>query len=308
MRRRGDARAGLSGRRETLGFAPREAIDRKRRPAVPRFAVLSRVRSASAMSRWFRLYADAMRNPKVAKLGDKDFRLWVELLAVASENEGEIPCLDDLKHLLRRRLDHLSTAVQRLISVGLIDVLEGGYVPHSWAKFQYKSDTSTERVHKHREKRNVSVTPPDTETDTETDKKGVVNTTPRTRRAARIGVDWKPSLLPANVLALFERWPKERAEREQAGFVDYWLARQRDAARADWDKVWHNRIRDIHDRVLRESNNGRPHTQQRVSGIAGALDRRLGLGEPAGEVERYSTRGGSADSQRALALIAPVQR
>lgn len=32
------------------------------------------------MSRWFRFYADAVRNPKVARLSDQQFRLWVELL------------------------------------------------------------------------------------------------------------------------------------------------------------------------------------------------------------------------------------
>ncbi len=119
------------------------------------------------MSRWFRFYSDAMRNPRVARLSDKEFRLWVELLAVAAEHDGVIPPLGDLKYLLKRRLDHLSTGVQHLISIGLIDLLEDGYEPHNWAKFQYKSDVSTERVHKHRAKRNVSETPPDTETDTE---------------------------------------------------------------------------------------------------------------------------------------------
>lgn len=119
------------------------------------------------MSRWFRFHADAMRNPKVARLSDKEFRLWVELMAVAAENEGIIPPLDDLKHLLKRRLDHLSTGVERLISIGLIDALAVGYEPHNWSKFQYKSDVSTDRVHKHRAKRNVSETPPETEADTE---------------------------------------------------------------------------------------------------------------------------------------------
>lgn len=119
------------------------------------------------MSRWFRFYADAMRHPKVAKLSDKDFRLWVELLALAAENDGKIPPLDDLKHLLKRRLDHLSSAVDRLISGCLIDRLGRGYEPHAWGERQYKSDVSTERVKKHRQKRNVSETPPDTETETE---------------------------------------------------------------------------------------------------------------------------------------------
>jgi hypothetical protein len=121
------------------------------------------------MSRWFRFYAEAMRNPKVARLTDKEFRLWVELLAVAAENDGAIPCLDDLKHLLKRRLDHLSTGVERLISMGLIDALDDGYEPHHWAKFQYRSDVSTDRVHKHRAKRNVSETPPETDTEADTD-------------------------------------------------------------------------------------------------------------------------------------------
>jgi hypothetical protein len=121
------------------------------------------------MSRWFRFYSDAIRKPKVARLSDKDFRLWVELLTIASENDGLIPPLEDVKHLLNRRLDHLSSAVKRLISGSLIDSLEDGYEPHGWCKYQYKSDTSNERVKKHREKCNVTVTPPETETDTETD-------------------------------------------------------------------------------------------------------------------------------------------
>jgi len=119
------------------------------------------------MGRWFRFYADAMRNPKVLRLSDKDFRLWVNLLAVASENDGKIAPAADLKLVLAMRLDHLQGGLDRLIRGGLIDVLAVGYEPHSWSKFQYKSDVSTERVHKHRAKRNVSETPPDTEAETE---------------------------------------------------------------------------------------------------------------------------------------------
>ena len=115
------------------------------------------------MSRWFRFYADAIRNPKVAKLSDSDYRLWTELLAVAAENDGAIPCLDDLKSVLKRRLDHLSRGLDRLIRAGLIDPLGGCYEPHNWNKFQYKSDTSTPRVTLHRAK---VVTPPETETET----------------------------------------------------------------------------------------------------------------------------------------------
>lgn len=119
------------------------------------------------MGRWFRFHADAMRNPKVSRLSDAQFRLWLELMAVAAENDGAIPCLDDLKHILKRRLDHLSRGLDDLIRAGLMDLLGDGYEPHNWSKHQYKSDTSTDRVNKHRAKRNVSVTAPDTDTDTD---------------------------------------------------------------------------------------------------------------------------------------------
>lgn len=120
-------------------------------------------------ARWFRFYADTMRHPKVAKLSDPLFRLWVELLCVAAENDGHIPPANDLKHVLKRRLDHLLRGLEDLLRASLIDSLEDGYRPHGWDKRQYKSDVSTDRVRKFREKRNVSETPPDTETDTETD-------------------------------------------------------------------------------------------------------------------------------------------
>lgn len=116
-------------------------------------------------ARWFRFYADAMRHPKVAKLPDPLFRLWVELLCVAAENDGHIPPEESLKHMLKRRLDHLSRGLKDLIRASLIDPLDDGYAPHGWDKRQYKSDVSTDRVRKHRTKRNVSETPPDTETD-----------------------------------------------------------------------------------------------------------------------------------------------
>jgi len=122
------------------------------------------------MSRWFRLYADAMRNPKVMRLSDFEFRLWVKLLAVASENDGHIPCAADLKLMVNVRLDNLLRGLNALVTGALLDAdadVSGGYTPHNWNKFQYKSDTSNERVAKHRAKRNVTVTPPDTETDTE---------------------------------------------------------------------------------------------------------------------------------------------
>lgn len=126
-------------------------------------------------ARWFRSYADTHRNPKIARLSDKDFRLWHQLLCIAAENDGLIPPVSDLKNLLRMRLDHCSEALKRFQTGGLLDAKGDSYAPHNWNERQFKSDSSTERVRKHREGRNVSgnvsETPPDTESDTETEKK-----------------------------------------------------------------------------------------------------------------------------------------
>lgn len=120
------------------------------------------------INRWFRFYPEALRNPKVLSLSDKEFRLWVRLLCIAAENDGELGPLDQLKLVLSTRLDHLSTGVERLVSAGLIDPLARGYRPHNWDKFQYKSDTSTDRVRRFRKRsETLHETGPDTEAETE---------------------------------------------------------------------------------------------------------------------------------------------
>src|SRR5690606_31028038 len=126
------------------------------------------------MSRWFRFYSNALRNPKVAALSDREFRLWVKLLAVAADNDGFIPEVGLLKHVLNGRLDHLLTGVKALLSAGLIALIGEGYEPHNWWRFQYKSDTTTDHVNNHHAERNVSGTPPEqNRAEADTDSKNV---------------------------------------------------------------------------------------------------------------------------------------
>lgn len=137
------------------------------------------------MSRWFRFYAEVVNDPKVQKLPCEDFRAWVNLLCLASENGGKIPPLNDVAFSLRMSVDAASTVLERLSSGGLIDRMSGGpdgwhYAPHSWDKRQYKSDTSTARVKRFRERsENVSETPPETEADTEQKKKDKTTSYPK---------------------------------------------------------------------------------------------------------------------------------
>lgn len=116
------------------------------------------------MSRWFRFYDEAVNDPKLIKLSDDIFRAWVNLLCVASKNDGSLPATDDVAIILRVKVTRAAAIIAKLVSVGLLDRTETGFMPHNWDVRQYKSDVSTERVKRFRNgKRNVSETPPETE-------------------------------------------------------------------------------------------------------------------------------------------------
>ena len=140
------------------------------------------------MSRWFRLYDEMLDDPKAQRLPPQDFKTWINLLCLASRNDGKLPCISDIAFALRMSDNDAVTMVERLHIAGLIDKRNGGpdgfrYFPHGWDKRQYKSDNSAERVKRHREKRNgdgnvscnVTETPPDTETDTETEADNILS-------------------------------------------------------------------------------------------------------------------------------------
>jgi hypothetical protein len=124
------------------------------------------------MTRWFRFYDEALNDPKILKLSDKLYRLWVGILCIASKNEGRLPSLDDMALMIRAKPEKLHHDIETLITAGLIDRDGQSLKPHNWNGRQYKSDVSTPRVQRFRNsKRNVSETPPDTEQITDTEKK-----------------------------------------------------------------------------------------------------------------------------------------
>lgn len=133
------------------------------------------------MSRWFRFYEGALDDPKVQTLPADDFKSWVNILCVACRNDGILPSVDALAFMLRMESNACRTLVERLVNAGLIDRMNGGpngsrHAPHGWNKRQYKSDTSTKRVKRFRERSEaVTETPPDTETDTDTERGSETN-------------------------------------------------------------------------------------------------------------------------------------
>lgn len=122
---------------------------------------------------WFRFYGEVLDDPKVQMLPPDQFKSWVNLLCLASKYDGVLPEIAAVSFALRIDETGCLTLIERLLNAGLIDKRNGGpngyhYAPHGWDKRQYKSDTSTDRVKRYRERKKRSdETAPDTETDTE---------------------------------------------------------------------------------------------------------------------------------------------
>jgi hypothetical protein len=134
------------------------------------------------MSRWFRVYDDVINDPKLLKLPETLRWQWLAMLCVASKNGGKLPSNEDIALMLRVPEAKAAEFVTKLVKAKLIDNVDGAFVPHNWEGRQFKSDTSNDRVRKHRDgKRNVTtkqecnvtsplhVTAPEAEAETKTE-------------------------------------------------------------------------------------------------------------------------------------------
>lgn len=130
---------------------------------------------------WFRLYHEFATDHKIQMLSEADQRRYVMLLCLRCSN-GDVTLQDaQIAFQLRISLEEWETTKKRFIEAKLID--RNARVIN-WEKRQYLSDSSTERVRKHRERlkqvcnvsvtasngqETVAVTPPDTDTDTDSE-------------------------------------------------------------------------------------------------------------------------------------------
>lgn len=122
------------------------------------------------MGRWFRLDDDVVNDPKVQNLSDGLFRAWVNILCIASKNDGVLPPLRDVAFTLRMKEAAAAGVLSKLHLAGLLDKTEISFKPHNWEGRQFKSDrdaTAAERSKRYRDgkrDRHASVTRDATET------------------------------------------------------------------------------------------------------------------------------------------------
>ena len=114
------------------------------------------------MSRWFRLYDEMLDDPKVQLLSPELFKTWVNVLALACRNGGNLPTISVMAFALRMTPSDLQCRIDELILAGLIDIMpDKSLEPHNWSRRQWKSDDSADRVKRHREKKKSSETAPE---------------------------------------------------------------------------------------------------------------------------------------------------
>lgn len=109
------------------------------------------------------MYDDVLDDPKVQRLPPDLFKAWVNLLCLASRNDGVLPEIEDIAFALRMSQDVTRDMVVTLQDRGLIDDCDG-LTPHNWSSRQFKSDSTEdarERKRKQRAREKEAQNPPD---------------------------------------------------------------------------------------------------------------------------------------------------
>lgn len=187
------------------------------------------------MSRWFRMYEEVLDDPKVQLLPPVQFRMWVNMLALTSRNDGSLPSVKDCSFAFRVTEDAVSQALAEFEDIGLMQRKGETFRPHNWDKRQYKSDTSTDRVKRFRKRSsNAKETPSEAETEAETDKESLPSvevapvkrkSQPRASKSLRYFEEEEP--LDPDFYAVSTEYPQFDAHDEWEKFRDWHLAERK---------------------------------------------------------------------------------
>lgn len=215
---------------------------------------------------WFRTYVEMFSDRKIRRLSPAQRWLWTAMMGAArqSPDPGRLLVAEGLPMTRAELADYaavrereIGPALTLMEQLGMVLVEPDGVITlPNFPKRQFESDSSSERVRKHRSNTadsddvgtlqpsskersmNGRRNAPETETETETE-----NTGGARKRAARIPEDWSPS-------AADIEWQRQegiddqRARRETEKFVDHWRsAGGQNSRKLDWSLAWRNWLR-----------------------------------------------------------------
>jgi hypothetical protein len=106
---------------------------------------------------WIRLHTNLPSNRKAQSLPPPLFKFWINCLALAGQSaDGLLPSPEDIAWEIREQVDTVRGWLEKLISARLMDTGDAGIRPHNWNKRQFQEATSTERVRRFRERRELN--------------------------------------------------------------------------------------------------------------------------------------------------------
>ncbi|OFJ47681.1 hypothetical protein BA896_000305 [Janthinobacterium lividum] len=219
---------------------------------------------------WFRMYSEFAHDPKVQMLPEVMQRRYVMLMCMRCSNALVTLQADEIAFHLRIDAAQLEETKALFVAKGFINE---AWELLNWEKRQFSSDTSAQRVAKHRAAKkaaeevacNGSVTLQqqksnalDTDTDTDTEEKIRAKATSKAEAkatASRLPADWAASAEDIEFCKA-ERPELVPAQTEQR-FRDYWIAQPGVKGRkVDWPATWRNWVRN--ERAPHGAAAGRP--------------------------------------------------
>jgi hypothetical protein len=124
------------------------------------------ITEVGSMRYWIKLYTEIVRDPKMGRLSDRQFRLCINLFAIAGEHDrdGALPPVSDIAWLLRDDEEEIAQDLEALAKVNIVERVDDIWIVRKWAERQAKAPSASResvrtRVTDYRkQKRNEGVT------------------------------------------------------------------------------------------------------------------------------------------------------
>lgn len=183
---------------------------------------------------WFRLYAEFATDPKVQMLTETEQRRYIMLLCLRCSN-GDVTLHDEeVAFQLRIKHEEWCETKAILMQKGLAS---NDNKPTAWEKRQRSSDSSAERVAKHRllkkEASNRDVTLQKRQVETETEKEKEENTSPKSSVDDAFSMFWKAYPRKVGKGAAEKAWKRAKINGHQSEVL---AALDRQKRSSDWAK------------------------------------------------------------------------
>ena len=165
---------------------------------------------------WIKLYHEILDDPKMGRLPDRLWRRVIEMFLLAGETdqEGQLPTIEDMAWRLRIPEDELRADLERIEQAGIVSIEGDRYIVTRFAERQAPV-SDAERMRRYRERKQQTqyygddaVTDDDTDTVTDTVTNRNVDTDTDIDTDKNIGADApaKPVALSENVPVAYNDW------------------------------------------------------------------------------------------------------